>query len=126
MRLISGQAFRFAIDFRNWKYMSEFKRFDHSTSDVEILTGIKEGSQIVNFAAIPKDADSRYEVGGRIFFEATVFGQGIISFTTNGFFEKEGYKEPMQKSIKQTGVVIGVTMGILAIIFAVAYFIKRK
>ena len=74
LKIVDGQSIRFSIDFRNWKYMSQFKRFEHSTNDALIIVGKKEGSQIVDFGSIPKDEDSRYEVGGRMFFEAAVFG----------------------------------------------------
>ena len=37
---------------------------------------------------------TRYVVGGRLFFEAHVFGNGYTSFTTNAFLDKEGYVEP--------------------------------
>jgi hypothetical protein len=62
------------MDFRNWKYMSQFKRFEQKTNDAEIIVGNSEGSLIVDFGSIPKDGDSKYEIGGRMFFEATVFG----------------------------------------------------
>jgi len=37
---------------------------------------------------------SQFEVGGRMYFEVHSFGNGFVSFTTNGFFDKEGYEEP--------------------------------
>lgn len=44
---------------------------------------------------------SRFVNGGRVFFEANIFGYHTSSFTTKGFFDKEGYVEPM---LKDSGV----------------------
>jgi len=40
---------------------------------------------------------SRYVNGGRVYFEANIFGYHTSSFTTKGFFDKLGYVEPMAK-----------------------------
>ena len=40
---------------------------------------------------------SRYIVGGRTFFEGSVFGDQVSSFTFRGFFDEEGYQEPKSK-----------------------------
>jgi len=37
---------------------------------------------------------TKFLVGGRMFFEAHVFGEGTTSFTTNGFLDQQGYQEP--------------------------------
>ena len=37
---------------------------------------------------------TKFEVGGRMYFEVHSFSTGFVSFTTNGFFDKEGYVEP--------------------------------
>ena len=43
LRLTKGLEVSFTMDFRNWKYMSEFVRFEHKTSDPSIIIGEKEG-----------------------------------------------------------------------------------
>lgn len=86
-----------AWDFRDWKYLSKLIRFTGNYTDPEIVAGNKEGTLELD---LPKVIDqdkngSRYEVGGRIFYEAHVFAeQGLTTFTTNGFFDREGYVEP--------------------------------
>jgi hypothetical protein len=61
---------------------------------------LKEGSIDIDFNQMTK-RDSRdgtkFEVGGRMFFEAHVFGDSYTSFTTNAFLDKEGYVEPQIK-----------------------------
>lgn len=43
LKILEGLEISFTMDFRNWKYMSEFMRFEHKTSDPLIITGVKEG-----------------------------------------------------------------------------------
>ena len=37
--------------------------------------------------------NSKFVVGGRAYFEANLFGYHTSSFTTKGFFDKEGFVE---------------------------------
>ena len=65
--------------------------------------------------------ESKYVVGGRIYFEASVRGVGVHSFTYKGFFDQEGYEEPKStlNKIKSSGViwiVLGSIAGLLIII----------
>ena len=43
LKIMEGIELSFTMDFRNWKYMSEFVRFEHRTSDPMVITGEKEG-----------------------------------------------------------------------------------
>jgi hypothetical protein len=65
-----------------------------------VLTGLKENSIELDFSKL-EESDSKkassYVNGGRVFFEANIFGYHTYSFTTKGFFDKEGYVEPMLK-----------------------------
>lgn len=42
---------------------------------------------------------SQFVVGGRVYFEANLFGYQTSSFTTKGFFDQLGYEEPMKPYI---------------------------
>jgi hypothetical protein len=45
-----------------------------------------------------KQNKSRYEVAGRMFYEAHAFGYMVQSFTSSGFLDREGYKQPLLQS----------------------------
>lgn len=69
-------------------------------TDPDVIVGNKEDEIQVDFNRMTqRDAadGSKFEVGGRMYFEAHCFATGYVSFTTNGFLDKEGYVEP-QKS----------------------------
>ena len=69
-----------------------------TVSDPEILTGVKEGTIELDFSKLEESdatGESRFVVGGRTYFEANLFGYHTSSFTTKGFFDKEGYEEPV-------------------------------
>ena len=79
------------IDFRDWKYMSHYKRYYKLIQDKKVLDGRKEGKLKVKFSKMAKQdaqAGSKFEVGGRMFFEATVFNNSMFSHVTNGFLDK--------------------------------------
>ena len=71
---------------------------------------------------------TKYEVGGRLFFEAHAFSPAYTSFTTNAFLDKEGYVEP--QVIKSTGQVLlnwlPVILGVLIATSCCLYFCCRK
>mmetsp|Transcript_9692 Transcript_9692/g.14753 ORF Transcript_9692/g.14753 Transcript_9692/m.14753 type:complete len:99 (+) Transcript_9692:1618-1914(+) len=50
-------------------------------------------------------SQSQYEVAGRMYFEVSAFGAGVTSFSTNGFFDREGYKEPVKSSVKRSKIL---------------------
>lgn len=63
-----------------------------------------------------------------MFWEATIFANGVISFTTNGFFDKEGYVEPKLSSAsgKAAAILIPLLVGAITIMLGVAYKNKTK
>lgn len=66
-----------------------------NVNDSEILLGNKEGSIEIDFSKMEvsdKQNKSRYEVAGRMFYEAHAFGYLVQSFTSSGFLDREGYK----------------------------------
>lgn len=86
------------IDFRDWKYMSQIERFQEETDDLMVIAGLKEGSIEVDFNKMTQrdeKKETKFETGGRMFFEVHAFGSGFVSFTTSAFVDKDGYVEPM-------------------------------
>jgi len=56
-----------------------------------VIAGLEEGSLTIDFtkmAESDKTKQSKFEVAGRMYFEVSAFGAGIISFSTNGFFDR--------------------------------------
>lgn len=73
-------------------------------TDPEVIAGLREHSLELDFSKlVASDAtgESRFINGGRVYFEANIFGYHTSSFTTKGFFDQEGYVEPM---VKDNGV----------------------
>ena len=89
------------FDFRDWKYLSNLIRFSKNITDPDVISGNKEDSIEIDFKkAVDSDTQlsSKFEVAGRIFFEAHVFSSFSQSYTTNGFFHRLGYVEPTLSS----------------------------
>lgn len=61
-----------------------------------------------------------------MFWEASIFANSVMSFTTNGFFEKEGYVEPKLQSASSmaAAIIIPTLVGFFAILAGAAY--KKK
>ena len=73
-------------------------------NDPEVLVGLKNASIEIDFPALlESDAagHSRFINGGRVYFEANLFGYQTFSFTTKGFFDQLGYVEPMKPVISK-------------------------
>jgi len=54
------------------------------------MVGLKSGSIELDFSALMESdaaGSSRFINGGRVYFEANVFGLQTSSFTTKGFFD---------------------------------------
>ena len=64
------------------------------------MLGNTEGEIDVDFSRVVRsdnETGSRFEVGGRVYWEAYVTSDDrpeFQSFVTNGFFDREGYVEP--------------------------------
>ena len=77
--------------------------------------------------------ESRYIVGGRTYFEASVFGNGgnVNSFTFRGFFDEEGYEEPKStlNKLKSSGwlwVIIGSGIALIVLAIVLYCYCKKK
>lgn len=95
--VLAAQEITATIDFRDWKWLSNYQRFQTLIKDPQVLVGNAEATITVDFSKLESSdgsGDSYFVVGGRAYFEANVFGKSLSSFTTKGFFDKEGYVEP--------------------------------
>lgn len=73
-------------------------------SDPEVIVGLKDARIELELPALVESdlsGSSRFINGGRVYFEANVFGYQTSSFTTKGFFDQLGYEEPMKQFIEQ-------------------------
>lgn len=116
------------------KYLSH--KNSSSTKSFSILTSGNTTNTIeLDFSTLQeKDSkgESRYIVGGRTYFEASVFGTSVQSFTFRGFFDEEGYEEPksLANKLKSSGwlyviIVLAIVLVIVAIV-TVVYCSKKK
>ena len=73
------------------------EQFSVTIKNASLIAGNTPGNLTVDFNKMTlRDLNNgtRFEVAGRMYFESHAFGNGYNSFTTNGFFDKEGYVEP--------------------------------
>lgn len=78
------------FDFRDWRWLTNVQRFQQDIDDPLILSGEKDGSIEVDFRKMRDSdlaGDTKFEVKGRLYYEAHIFGNKISSFTTSGFFD---------------------------------------
>lgn len=72
-------------------------------NDVDVILGNKEGTIEVDFSLM-EESDrankSRFEVAGRMYYEAHAFGYLLNSFTSSGFIDRLGYEIPYLRSTK--------------------------
>ena len=79
-----------SFDFRDMKYLSNVIKTQQVVTDPEVFTGLKENSIELDFSKLEQSdatGNSRFVNGGRVYFEANVFGYHTYSFTTKGFFD---------------------------------------
>jgi len=81
--------------------------------------------------SLDSKGESRYIVGGRTYFEASVFGNDIQSFTFRGFFDQEGYEEPksLANKLKSSGwlyVIIALCIALVIVAIVLVFYCKNK
>ena len=84
------------------KYLSQTIIFKDTITDPEIMAGNKNATIDIDFGQLTKsdsEKGTKYVVGGRTYWEATLFGDSTTSFTTKGFFDQEGYVEPTKSGV---------------------------
>jgi hypothetical protein len=130
LKVSADTELTFTFDFRDWKYLSQIERFAVDITDPEVIAGNKEGEFQVDFNKMKeRDANNgtKFEVGGRMFFEAHVFGLSTTSFTTNGFLDQEGYVEP--RIVKTAASAIKANLAwlipVILLFLASLYFFYR-
>ena len=131
MKVMPGEKITVTVDFRDWKYLSDLKRFQTVVVDAEVIAGKKESSLVIDFNKMTQSdikEKTKYEVGGRLFFEAHAFSPAYTSFTTNAFLDKEGYVEP--QASKTTGQLLlewlPLVLGVIIATSCTLYFCCRK
>lgn len=131
--VLDEDSVQVTIDFRDFKYLSHKTRFN-GTANSTVISGNATGSLEVDFRQIVQSdatGDSHYVVGGRAYFEASIFGNGYNSFTYKGFFDQEGYEEPKSTigKLKKAWVWVLIVGGVLivaAIVVTIICCRRRK
>ena len=101
---LNATSVQFNFAFRDWKYLSQSYSFSSIIKDQSVINGTNESWLDIHLArlvTLDEQTGSRYEVAGRMFFEATVFGEIHTSYVTNGFFDRNGYEQPLLSTQKQ-------------------------
>ena len=114
-----------SFDFRDFKYISNVEKFQTVISNPRVIAGLEEDSVTIDFTKMTtsdKAKRSLFEVAGRMYFEASVFGAGIVSFSTNGFFDREGYQEPVNPSVKRWEI-LKIVLPILGVLFLIMMYV---
>ena len=100
-------------------------------------TGETVGGVVPIDFSVLQDSDSRgesrYIVGGRTYFEASVFGinGSVNSFTFRGFFDEEGDEEPKStlNKLKSSGwlyVIIGLGIALIVLAIVLYCYCQKK
>lgn len=61
-------------------------------------------------------------VGGRAYFEISIYGNNILSFTTKGFWDQLGYVEPVNDSVNTKAIVWSVIAVVILLLGVLTYF----
>ena len=100
-KVSNGETLGFAFEFRDWKYLTQKESIVNSIHEPNVIAGNDEGSIEVDFSKLvarDKSGNSTFEVAGRVFWETRISSPSFLSYTTNGFFDREGYEEPQLPS----------------------------
>mmetsp|Transcript_5732 Transcript_5732/g.9831 ORF Transcript_5732/g.9831 Transcript_5732/m.9831 type:complete len:360 (+) Transcript_5732:595-1674(+) len=103
LRILKDATVRVTFDFRDFKFLSNLIKFQTDVTDSEVISGLKEGEIEVDLgklSASDRENGSKFENGGRVYFEASAFSSGFKSFSTNAFLDMEGYEEPIRVGIR--------------------------
>ena len=101
------------------KYLSHSKAFTTSMNADQV--GTSKGTVNIDFSELQSSdasGDSRYIVGGRAYFEASVHGSDVGTFTFRGFFDEEGYEEPKStlNKLKSSGWLYVIIVGCIGLV----------
>ena len=97
------------FEFFDMKYLSQTIIFNATVADAGVFANNTEGNLSVDFSLLTaSDAQNgtKYVVGGRTYFEASVYGNVTQSFTTKGFFDQANYVEPVNSSIGNKPAIV--------------------
>lgn len=75
--LVEEEDYPVQFEFRDFRYLSKSRKFKTTVRDPLVMVGLKNASIEIDFSAmLASDAtgQSRYINGGRIYFEANLFG----------------------------------------------------
>ena len=118
------------VEVRDMKYLSHANRSEWTTTDADVMNGLKPMSMTLNFAdimATDQAGETKFVNGGRAFYEITVLGENTLSFMTRGFFDQAGYVQPAkQADSKKIVIAVFSTLGGLLLVGGLCYWCKRR
>ena len=122
-----------SFDFRDMKYLSNKHPFN-TTMTIQ-KADITAGKVAIDFSKLQSSdasGQSRFIVGGRTFFEASVFAPSVSSFTFRGFFDEKDYEEPKStlNELKSSGwlyvIIAACILVVIGVIGLYCYCKKKK
>ena len=90
-----------------------FEQTYSDTESAQILAGTKNATIKIDFSelmAADSNDGSKYIVGGRTYFEVSMFSTDYSSFTTKGFFDQLGYEEPTANTLSNNKGLLWLTI----------------
>jgi len=128
--MLGDSEITFSLELRDMKYLSHKKSFNATISS-DVLDNGATGQVPVDFTVITdldEKGESKYVVGGRVYFEASIFGLNYNSFTYKGFFDQEGYTEPPStlKQLKSSGLIWIIAASVVLLIILVYVICKCR
>ena len=125
---IDPSQVKIKFEMRDMKYLSVSLPFENDAPlTKEILDGTEPGYVDIDLSMLldsDERGESRYVVGGRTYFEASIFGQNYHSFTYKGFFDQAGYTEPpstLKKITSNWYLWAGIGAAVLIAVVLVIY-----
>jgi hypothetical protein len=118
------------VEVRDMKYLSHSNRTEWTTTDPDVMNGLKPMQMTLNFAdlmATDQAGETKFVNGGRAFYEITIAGENTLSFMTRGFFDQEGYQQPAKTTdSKKIMIAVFATLGALLLVGGLCYWCKQR
>lgn len=118
-----------AFTLYDWKWLSNYQVMMVNITDPQQQAGLANASIDIDFSALEKSdskGDSLFVAGGRVYFETEVFQASTTTLTGKGFFDKLGYTEPPAPGKGHTGLILGITIPIAAVLIGVGVYCYCK
>ncbi|TNV79791.1 hypothetical protein FGO68_gene10759 [Halteria grandinella] len=113
----------------DFKWLSNYKVQQVTVTDPQQLAGKDNVTIEIPFPDL-EDSDGKgqslFVAGGRVYFETEVFNFRTTTLIGKGFFDKLGYVEPPAPKPSNLGLILGITIPIVALILGFGIYTLYK